>query len=123
MLKKIICIIMCAILFCSLSIHSSAAAEGINDVSVYAENENLRLSMSGSGSVSSGSMTIYYPAGQVGYLQVISGGASVMEIEANGSGIYSGSHGLSTKVYDLSYIYMVGTIPHTLATGKLTITP
>lgn len=121
MLKKTICIIMCAILFCALSIPSFAAEE-INDVSVYSENENLRLGMSGSGSVSSGSMTIYYPSGYVGFIQVLSGGAAVMVIEANGSGIYSGSHALLAKVYDLSYIYMVGSTPYTLATGKLTIT-
>lgn len=122
MLKKIICIIMCTILFCSLSF-PSIAAEEINNVSAYAENENLRLNMSGAGSVSSGNLTIYYPSGQVGFIHVISGGASVMVIEANGSGIHSGSHGLSAKVYDLSYIYMDGSTPNTLATGKLVITP
>lgn len=121
-LKQILAVLICTVFLGGLYTPSYAADCDVDEPPVE-QVDFLRASMSGSGSISSGNMSIYYPPGYPGYIQVLSGGANVITpIYTDGSGYYTGPcGGLSAKTYDLSYVYMSGTVPYTLATGKLVI--
>lgn len=87
------------------------------------DNETNRASvMSGTGLVSSGQMTIYYPAGSIGYINILKNGTTVMTVDVNGTGTYTGPLGMLTAGwYSLSLIVMDGTIPVTAAQGTMAV--
>jgi len=80
------------------------------------------LTMSGSGSVSSGILTIYYPVQHIGTITVLKNNLPVTTFSANtGSGVQSYSHSLTAGNYSLTFTEVVGGVPQTTAQGTLII--
>ncbi|MCR4771677.1 MAG: hypothetical protein K5855_05135 [Oscillospiraceae bacterium] len=88
------------------------------------ESDRVVYTMSGSGSLSQGSMTIYYPNNfGPGTINILDHGVTVQAIPIlYPYGIYTGScANLTAKTYDLSYIIVDNNLSVTVATGKLYI--
>lgn len=126
LIRRIVLLCLAATLVCSLSGISAFAIECNTDSVVQKteedQNTNRVTRMSGAGSVSTGQMSIYYPAGSIGYISIVLYGATVMTVSADGTGTYTGSIGaLTARNYGLTLIVMTGSTPTVAAEGTLVI--
>jgi hypothetical protein len=118
-------ILILAIILSVVSISASAAAPAPkNNIP---DQQQVRIAlvvqgMSGSGSVSTSQMTIYYPPGMVGTIQITVNGVAVSTVNADGSGCYQGGIGtLTARSYGLALVAMVGSTPTIVAAGSMII--
>jgi hypothetical protein len=84
--------------------------------------EETPVTLVGSGGARVGEISIYYPAGTVGTINVLRDGAAVLTVPADGTGVYTGSGaGLAADEYGLALIVMKDGVPTIIDTGTLTV--